>query len=159
MGVVKKKMPNGIKKDVGLRIRKIRGLLNQKEFAEILELNQATICKYESGRIPEALTLKRIADYGGTTVEWLLYGEAPPAQAKQLQEHAPEIYDGRPIAPLDFPKLIEVLAAVEDYYSAHRLKRRSIQKARLIALLYEHCTINKEKPDDILVKRYLPLAD
>jgi hypothetical protein len=48
---------------------------------------------------------------------------------------------------------------VEDYFTLHRLKRRSIQKARLIALLYEHCTDNKEKPDEILVKRYLPLAD
>lgn len=120
-------------------------------------MTKVTISRYESGRIPDAKTLSRIADYGKVTVEWLLHGK--DQSASQLSEFAPEIYDARPIAPLDFPKLIEVLDAVEDYYRTRRLKRRSIQKARLIALVYEHCTENKEKPDQILVERYIPLAD
>jgi hypothetical protein len=76
----------------------------------------------------------------GVTVEWLLHGDqvAPPGEivvcraAPQLTEHAPESYDARPVAPLDFTMLIEVVAAVEDYFTLHRLRHRSIPKARLV---------------------------
>jgi transcriptional regulator with XRE-family HTH domain len=159
LGPVKKKMPNGIDKEVFLRLKKIRGNLSQEKFAKVLGVNQGTVCKYESGRLPDAITLNKIAEYGGVTVEWLLHGDATEPPAAKIGELAPEIYDARPVAPLDFPKLIEVVDAVEDYYRTHRLKRRSIQKSRLIALVYEHCTENKERPDQILVERYLPLAD
>ena len=94
-------------------------------------------------------------------MEWLLRGDEPlgAKYSIKIKEHAPEIYDARPVAPLDFSKLIEVVAAVRKYFSAKRLKRRPMQEARLIALLYEHCTDNKEHPDQVLVERYLPLAD
>jgi transcriptional regulator with XRE-family HTH domain len=140
------------------RIKTIRGTLSQAKFADLIGVNQGTVHKYEKGiSAPSEETLRKIANHGKVTVKWLLHGDDQPAA--QLSELAPEIYDARPIAPLDFPKLIEVLDAVEDYYRTRRLKRRSIQKARLIALVYEHCTENKEKPDQVLVERYLPLAD
>lgn len=151
--------------DVGRRIKEIRGNLGQKEFGEILGVKPPAISKYESGRIPDAATLKRIADYGGVTIDWILHGgqpEKPEDQASyciRTREHAPEIYDARPVAPLDLVVLIEVEAVVDAYYRTHKLKRSPIQRGRLVGLVYEHCTTNNEHPDELLIKRYLPLAD
>jgi hypothetical protein len=169
--------------------------------------------KNEAGRIPDVETLKKIADYGQVSVEWLLYGDKvnvlaqirdealelylhpdtipevkdsairtyhqtamalreqldlkiaeiaelrkSGGQPPQLSEHAPA-YDALPLPPLGDAALTEIIAAVEDYYARHRLKRRPIQKARLIIRLYQHYAETREKPDDILIKSNLPLAD
>lgn len=196
------------------RIKKIRGNLTQVEFAKVLEVSQGTVNKYEKGLILAGEeSLKKIASYGGVTVEWLLYGdkvnvlaqirdealelylhpETIPevknstirayhqtamalreqldlkiaeiaelrqsgGQSPQLLEHTPA-YDASPLPPLAEAALIEVMAAVEDYYARHRLKRRPIQKARLMIRLYQHYAETREKPDDILIKANLPLAD
>jgi transcriptional regulator with XRE-family HTH domain len=195
-------------------IKKIRGDLSQAKFADLIGVNQGTVHKYEKGiSSPSEETLKKIAYYGGVTVEWLLYGDKvnvlaqirdeslelylhpdtiPEAknsairayhqtamslreqldlkiseiselrqagdQPPQLLEHAPA-YDASPLPPLAETALTEVVAAVEDYYARHRLKRRPIQKARLIIRLYQHYAETREKPDDILIKGNLPLAD
>lgn len=156
MDVVKKKMPIGIKKDVGLRIRKIRGSLNQKEFAKILEVNQATICKYEAGRIPEALTLNKIADHGGVTVEWLLHGKAPPVQAKQLRELALEIYDAWP-RELNLNYLTQALLIARKFCWAARPRLPARSEAELAAYLYEYWQETGLQPDQVVVKRYAAL--
>lgn len=119
-------------------------------------MTKVTISRYEAGRVPDVETLKNIADYGGVTVEWLLHGDRP---APQLLEHAPDLYDARPLPPLAFPLLVEVVAAADAYLARRRLKRSIIQRARLYVLLYEHCAENKERPDDALVEKYLVLAD
>jgi hypothetical protein len=77
----------------------------------------------------------------------------------KIKELAPEIYDAGPLTPMSETALTEVIAAVEDYYARHRLKRRPIQKARLIIRLYQHYAETREKPDDILIKGNLTLAD
>jgi transcriptional regulator with XRE-family HTH domain len=196
------------------RLRKIRGDLSQEEFGKIFGVRKMTISRYEAGRIPDVETLKKIADYGGVTVEWLLYGDKvnvlaqirdealelclhpdtiPEAkdiiirnyhqtamalreqldlknaeiaelrqskgQLPQLTERAPEIYDATPLPFLAEGALTEVIAAAENYYARHRLKRRPIQKARLIIRLYQHYAETREKPDDILIKGNMPLAD
>jgi transcriptional regulator with XRE-family HTH domain len=49
--------------------------MTQAAFASVLGKTQGTVQKYEKGEIlPEDETLKKIADYGGITVEWLLTG-------------------------------------------------------------------------------------
>lgn len=117
------------------------------------------ISKYESGKAtPSRETLKKIADYAKVTLKWLLHGDAPEAPAAKTQEFA-AIYDASPLPPLAETALTEVIAAVEDYYARYRLKRRPIQKARLIIRLYQHYAETREKPDDILIKGNLPLAD
>lgn len=142
---------------VGERIRKIRGHLSQTAFGKILGVTAAAVSRWESGRIPDEDLRKRIADFGNITDEYLLYGDGQ--QAARLSEHAPEIYDASPLPPLAEAALTVVIAAVEDYYARHRLKRRPIQKARLIIRLYQHYAETREKPDDILIKGNLPLAD
>jgi transcriptional regulator with XRE-family HTH domain len=140
------------------RLREIRAKLSQEKFGKILGVTKVTISRYEAGRVPDVETLNRIANYGGVTVEWLLHGDAPEPAAVKIQEFAP-IYDASPLPPLAETALTEVIAAVEDYYARHRLKRRPIQKARLIIRLYQHYAETREKPDDILIKGNLPLAD
>ena len=83
-------------------------------------------------------------------------GDAPAAAG--IQEH-PEIYDAAPLPFLAEAALTEIIALVEDYYARHRLKRRPIQKARLIIRLYQHYAETRQKPDDMLIKGNLPLAD
>lgn len=123
----------------------------------MIGITKASISKYESGAtIPSKIVLNKIADYGGVTVEWLLRGEAA---VPELREHAPETYEGRPLPSLDEDLLIQVVATVEEYLAEHKMKRRPLQKGRLFAKLYEHCLTDKERPNSLLVKRYLPLAD
>jgi transcriptional regulator with XRE-family HTH domain len=155
---VKRKMPYlALVEDFFPRIKKIRGDLSQKEFAKILGVNQTTVCKYESGRLPDEGTLKKIADYGGVTVEWLLRGEEKPPH--QVLYQAPEQYDGQPLRPLETELLTQVVAAVEQLLAGRRLKLTPPQKGRLIALLYEHCRDNRDRPTLRLVEKYLLLAD
>jgi len=151
---------------IGNRIREIRGKLSQEEFGKQIGVKAPAISKYERGRVPDVETLKKIANYGKVPVEWLLYGnrEAPSGEIialklnSHISEHAP-VYDASPLPPLADAALTEIIAAVEDYYARHRLKRRPIQKARLIINLYQHYAETREKPDDILIKGNLPLAD
>jgi transcriptional regulator with XRE-family HTH domain len=155
---VKKKMPNGIdKEEVFLRIKKIRGPLSQKEFAKILGVNQATVCKYEAGRLPDALTLKRIANHGGVTVEWILGGEEKGA-APQLRELAPEGYSAT-LSDIETELLIQAVVAVEQVIKMKRLKLTLEQKARLFVKVYDDCRAAHERPSLIHAEKALYLRD
>lgn len=155
----RKKSLIGLLFDLPDKIKKIRGNLSQAKFADLIGVNQGTVHKYEKGiSAPSEETLKKIAAHGGVTVEWLLHGDAPEPAAAEFKEFAP-VYDASPLQPLAETALTEVIAAVEDYYARYRLKRRPIQKARLIIRLYQHYAETREKPDDILIKGNLPLAD
>ncbi len=62
-------------KTLGGRIRKIRGVFTQREFAEMLSINQAMVSKYELNEAtPSPKVLLRIARFGNTSMEWLLTG-------------------------------------------------------------------------------------
>jgi transcriptional regulator with XRE-family HTH domain len=71
------------------RIKKVRGELTQAEFAAKLGVQAATVSMYESGRIPDDEMLIKIADFGKTTMEWLLRGDQ--LSAPQLLEQFPEV--------------------------------------------------------------------
>jgi len=64
--------------DVGERIRWIRQQLDltQSEFSKRLGVIQASVARYEAGRVPRAPVLEKIARIGGVTISWLLHGEA-----------------------------------------------------------------------------------
>ena len=64
------------------RIKELRKLhkISQSALASDLSVNQTTISKWESGeRIPDAETLKILADYFRVTVDHLLKRDNPPA--------------------------------------------------------------------------------
>ena len=65
------------KKAVGNRIKQIRKQLNltQAAMGKKLGLKQATVTRYEKGRVPKGEYLLKIADMGKTTVDWLLTGK------------------------------------------------------------------------------------
>src|SRR5690348_3016762 len=63
--------------NVGKRIRSIRRRLHltQAQFAKGLGVIGVSVARYESGRVPRADVLDRIARAGGTTSSWLLHGQ------------------------------------------------------------------------------------
>ena len=137
------------------RVREIRGSLTQEQLGKIIGVNQGTVYKYEKGAaLPGDETLKKLADFGGVTVEWLLRGERPPAPAR---EHAPETYEVRP-AELDVPALAEIIALAREFLKRRREKLSDRQAARLLADLYWYWQTEKRLPDDHVLAAYLPLA-
>lgn len=61
------KSPNGVAKEIGL--------------------SSGTVTFWKNGKIPKSETLKKIADYFGVTVDYLLGAEkAPPAEADEADE-------------------------------------------------------------------------
>jgi len=131
--------------NIGARIRKIRGSLNQKDFAKIIGVSTSVISKYESGRIPKAVILKKIADYGGVSVEWLLHGEeAGPAKAA---EAAPEVYEARPLV-LDARALALAILLAREFINRRRLTLAVEREARFISFIYEFWATEKRFPDN-----------
>ena len=49
---------------------------NQKSFAELLGVTQPAVSKYLKDRIPPPLELLKLARATGTTIEWILCGQA-----------------------------------------------------------------------------------
>ena len=49
--------------------------LNQEQLADKLDISQPAVSKYLKDRIPPADILLKLANLGGTTVEWILTGE------------------------------------------------------------------------------------
>jgi len=62
-------------KEVGERIRAVRGRKTQEEFAKILKLPQNYISMYERRRIPRPELLVKIAALGRVSTDWLLTGK------------------------------------------------------------------------------------
>jgi len=55
-------------------IRKQKGW-TQEQLANALDLSQPAISKYLKERIPPAETLLKLAQFGNTTIEWILTGQ------------------------------------------------------------------------------------
>ena len=63
------------KDSVGERIRKLRGMNTQTEFANLLGITQRAVVNYETqGRIPRGSILKKICSCFGVSEKWLLTG-------------------------------------------------------------------------------------
>ena len=153
-----KKYPDfGIILRVSERIRKIRGNMTQKMFAEMLGVKQNAISRYESGRIPDLKTLNTIAAIGNVTVEWLLRGG--DQKEKELGEIVPGEYDPKSIPPIETALLAEAIVKIEEVIKESRLKLDIYQKARLIAKVYEECRANLQKPSHKQVQKILLLVD
>ena len=63
-------------KEVGGRIRILRGRENQISFAEMLGITQGQVSRYESGRAAPSLdSLVRLKKRTGKSVDWILTGQ------------------------------------------------------------------------------------
>jgi transcriptional regulator with XRE-family HTH domain len=147
----------GIFLRVAERIRKIRGNMTQKMFAQKLGVKQNAISRYESGRIPDLKTLNNIAVFGNVTVEWLLRGV--DQQEKELEEIVPGEYDPKSISPIETALLAEAIVKIEEVIKESRLKLDIYQRARLIARVYEECRANFRRPSHRQVQKILLLVD
>lgn len=138
---------------MGKRIKEIRGSLTQSEFGKILGVKSPAISKYESGRVPDAEILRKIAEYGGVSVDWLLKGERQETQTDvKTAEPVPEAYDARPRF-LDKDALTHVILLARDWLRRKREKPSASVEAELISLLYEYWLTNLSYPDDQVISR------
>jgi transcriptional regulator with XRE-family HTH domain len=136
------------------RIRKIRGEITQKEFAVLMGVSQGTINKYETGiASPGVVVLKKIADHGKVTVEWLLHGE--DRQAAQFLEDVQKTYDTR-LAVLDVEALARAIFLARQFIKKERQRLSDAGVAQLTAYLYEYIDSEKEDPGEVVIRR---LAD
>ena len=107
------------------------------------------------GQSVDTDTLLTIAKSFQKSLDWLVFGKEADIV---LQEHYGEIYDARLPAPVETVRLAEVLSQIKSVLTMEKKRLTDIQEARLAALIYEHCSSEKIKPDALLVKRYLLLA-
>lgn len=140
-------------KDFSARLRSIRGDLDQKEFARAIGVRQSAVSNYEKGRIPKAPILQKIADYGGTTVEWLLKGDE---ETKRTKEHASDLYEARPLQ-LNLKYLSQALLLARQFCQKGRPRLPEAAESELAAYLYEYWQETGLKPDQVVVKRYATL--
>ena len=134
------------------RLRNLRADKSQEEFGRAVGISKAMVSKYESGAaIPSAYTLKKIADFGGVTVEWLLRGEiAAPEPA--IREHAPVSYTILD-TDLDEDALAHVILLLRDWLRRKRDKISAPSEAKLLAKMYRHWLTDKEFPDDWVIEK------
>jgi transcriptional regulator with XRE-family HTH domain len=79
---------------VSLRIKEImkRVGITQKGLADYLSISQPAVSLYLQGRIPPADVLLKIAELGGTTVEWILSGTPGQSMETLKVEEQKAIY-------------------------------------------------------------------
>lgn len=143
---------------IGARVKKVRKTLSQEDFGKILGgFSKSTISKFESDiMIPDMATLKKIADYGNVTIEWLLQGNYQPIKNG---ETAGEPLTVPAAGRVESDLLAGVINVVEKVTTARHLKLPPHEKARLIALLYDHCQGYLKKPTCYMVEKYLLMVD
>jgi transcriptional regulator with XRE-family HTH domain len=135
------------------RIGEVRKKLNlsQEEFGKLVGVRKSTISRYESGIIPGDENLRKIAEIGNTTIEWLLRGDRP---LKPQPSENPQYTFDQHKAPLDVTLLSEVLTEINNFIADKGLKLLPQREARLVALIYDHCQKDRVKPGRNLVERF-----
>jgi transcriptional regulator with XRE-family HTH domain len=140
---------------LGKRIKEIRGGVRQKEFGKIIGVTSGAVSQYESETIyPSWDVLKKIADYGGVSVEWLLHGEeAGPAKRA---EAAPAVYEARPRV-LDSRALARAILLAREFINRRRLTLAVEREAALISFIYDFWATEKRWPDNTEMEKNLEL--
>jgi len=75
--------------EIGRRIKQIRGSLTLKNFSEKIGFDASMIHHVEKGKtLPGPEMLLRVAEYSGTSIEWLLTGKTryPADRARESAE-------------------------------------------------------------------------
>jgi transcriptional regulator with XRE-family HTH domain len=144
-------MPYGKHFDISDRIKQVRGKKKKAEFARILGIPQPNLSKYESGRLPPADILQKVADYGEVSVKWLLTGEEEEQEEKDLVQPFPPEHFPKPVSS-HFPPFIqeylfqEVLRVFEDYQKKLGFEYDLMYRARILVALYNHCAFHQVGP-------------
>ena len=102
--------------DVGTRNKNLReeSGLTQLAFAKVLNINNSTLCQYESGdRIPSDDIKGRIADYFCVSMDYLMgrtsIREKPLAESKELSSAEVELVNAYRDAPANVQAAIRTL--------------------------------------------------
>lgn len=97
---------------IGNRLKELRNILTQKDFAKKIGIPLVTYQKYESGeRMPPGPILERVAELYGKTVDWLLGRSIESVIATARAEHEAEIAELTALSKLAFEKLTSSLGA------------------------------------------------
>ncbi len=68
-------------RDIGNRLKNLRGDVSQGEFATLLGIKQQQYSRYETGKNrPPYPVLKKIADHARVSVDWIITGDITAAQ-------------------------------------------------------------------------------
>lgn len=132
------------------------------EFAKLFEVNQNTVSRWEKGKvISDEETLKKLAKYGGVTIEWLLHGQTLPA----TEEEYATLVKPRPgvpgpavpalSSPVDTVVLTQIIALLEEILRKNKKDLLPARKAHFISLLYDHFQETGKPPDRIAIEEFL----
>jgi transcriptional regulator with XRE-family HTH domain len=142
----------GIFLGTGERIRKIRGELTQEKFGRLFGVKGNTVSRWEDGRLSDEETLKKIADYGRVTIEWLLYGDRINFLDQVLDETQELML--RPDTPVEVKD-----GWIRGYLQTARALREQLSLARLkiadLEQLQESITIESPREASVLSQPYL----
>jgi transcriptional regulator with XRE-family HTH domain len=161
----KKSAQIGIFLGTGERIRQVRGRLTQEEFGEIFGVKGSAVSKWEDGRLSDEETLKKIVDFGGVTVEWLLTGESKelPAPDKfitiESPVHASVLSDPTLYGAVDINVMTQIIEAVEQLLGRRKKPLKPVKKALLLSLLYDSFQATGRVPDQVTLKEFLRRVD
>jgi transcriptional regulator with XRE-family HTH domain len=150
---------------IGDRIKEIRGELSQGEFGKQIGVQAPAISKYEKGRVPDVETLKKIADYGKVTVEWLLSGgvkqipEIPESITIESPRSGPLLHEPYLFNGIDIDAMSQIIEAVEQLLGQRRKPLKPMKKALLISLLYDEFQKTGQPLNDATLKEFLRRVD
>lgn len=162
----RKKAPQlGIFLGTGDRIRQIRGELTQSEFGKLFGVKGNTVSRWEDGRLSDDETLKKVADHGKVTVEWLLRGDMkqipgiPESITIESPRSGPVLHSPYLFGGVDIKAMSQIIEAVEDLLSQRKKPLKSVRKALLISLLYDEFQKTGQPLDQATLKEFLRQVD
>ncbi|WP_457571282.1 helix-turn-helix domain-containing protein [Desulfovulcanus sp.] len=159
-------------KEIGLRIKNVRGKLNQSEFATMLGVHRSTLSRYERGEFEPSIDfLDHLCSNFGININWLLFGKGPkclsekastliqqPGERKTTKEKKGMGEKQVLNAPgtINVTLLAQILEGIDVALNEMSLELAPDKKAELTALLYEHFDAVGVKKETI--KRFLKLV-
>jgi len=163
--------------EAALRIRELREFRGETQtaFAQTLGTKPSAVSKWEAGNnLPQPKIFARMANLAGGQARHFFQ-----ALAGILEDGSSAVFDGSgflphverkvtvaaptsvskeaEVIPWDRELLVQVVATVDKNLKEKGLMLPSEKYGQLIALMYEYCHGNREKPSDI-VERFLAVA-
>lgn len=153
--------------------------MSQSAFSKIFGVNQNTVSRWEKGQVlSDKETLKKIADYGGVTVVWLLHGEDIKTEMQQLREggekkteiREEQVPFERPApgdqalkepflyAAVDTAMLAQIMLEVNKLLKKRKRELSEVRRAHLYSLLYDQFQKTGKLPDRAKIEEFLRLA-